>query len=221
MHVSREGANIVTNHLISRNIHWEKVYLEKVPGAFSWYRPHLQQSLRFLHRAGLSPASSLIDVGGGASTLVDDLLELGCLHITVLDISSRALEISKERLGARAEAATWITGDITSLALPTKDFDFWHDRAVFHFLTSPEDRRKYVSAIRASLRPGGHAVMATFATDGPPRCSGLEVCRYDATSLCAELGPGFHLMESVMEQHRTPTNATQSFLYCLFRYNGT
>jgi SAM-dependent methyltransferase len=207
--------------MLPRNTHWEMVFAGKAPELVSWYQPRLQQSLRLLKGAGLSASSSIIDVGGGASTLVDDLLALGCLRITVLDISAHALEISKDRLGARAEAATWITGDITVVDLPASQFDFWHDRAVFHFLTSPDDRRKYVSRLRASLRPAGHALLATFATDGPPRCSGLEVCRYDAALLCAELGSGFTLIESVIEEHRTPSNAIQSFLYCLLRYDGT
>jgi SAM-dependent methyltransferase len=209
------------HYILSRNKHWEKVYTDKTPDAVSWYQPHLQQSLRLLECAGLSRSSSIIDVGGGASTLVDDLLALGCLRLTVLDISAHALEISKGRLGTRAEAVSWIAGDITAVDLPASHFDIWHDRAVFHFLTSADDRRKYVSTLRIALRPGGHAVFATFATDGPPRCSGLDVYRYDAASLCTELGSGFNLVESASEKHQTPSNATQSFLYCLFRYDGT
>lgn len=197
--------------------HWERVYTEKTLDTVSWHRPRLERSLRLLVDGGVGPASSVIDIGGGASTLVDDLLDLPCAHVTVLDISERALALSRTRLGPRAAEVTWIAAGIASAALPPASFDAWHDRAVFHFLTAPEDRRRYVAALDAALRPGGAVVLATFAPDGPPRCSGLEVRRYDADGLATELGSGFMLVASEREAHTTPSGAIQHFQYALFR----
>lgn len=197
--------------------HWERVYTEKSSDGVSWYRPRLDESLRLLALAGVGARSSVIDVGGGASTLVDHLLDLPCGSVTVLDLSARALAISRGRLGDRASRVTWIPSDITSAPLPAAAFDAWHDRAVFHFLTAPESRRAYVASLSAALRPGGHVVLATFAPEGPPRCSGLEVCRYDAPGLQAELGSEFQLVTATREAHTTPSGAAQSFQYALFR----
>lgn len=197
--------------------HWERVYSTKATDAVSWYQPHADLSLRLIEAAGLPRRAAIIDVGGGASTLVDDLLARGRYDVTVLDLSAAALEAAKVRLGASAAAVTWRVADITQAGLPDRAYDLWHDRAVFHFLTAPEDRRAYVAAVRRALRPGGHVVIATFAEDGPLRCSGLPVARYSTAQLQAEFGEGFALLSGEREQHATPSGSTQVFTYCHFR----
>ena len=196
--------------------HWDTIYRQKRPGEVSWYQPHLTRSLQLLANAGLRPESRIIDVGGGASTLVDDLLDQGVTDITVLDISGHALAAAKARLGKRAEPVTWLEADITQVQLPDASYDLWHDRAVFHFLTGAEDRRRYLDTMRKALTPGGQAVLATFALDGPPRCSGLEVVRYSPETLHAEVGKDFRLVETISEEHWTPFQTMQRFLYCRF-----
>ena len=197
--------------------HWERVYSTKATDAVSWYQPHADFSLRLIEATGLPRGAAIIDVGGGASTLVDDLLALGRYDINVLDLSAAALEAAKARLGASAAAVTWRVADITRAGLPDRAYDLWHDRAVFHFLTAPEDRRAYVAAVRRALRPGGHVVIATFAEDGPLQCSGLPVQRYSPAQLQAEFGEGFELLSGEREQHATPSGSTQAFTYCHFR----
>lgn len=197
--------------------HWERVYSTKATDAVSWYQPQADFSLRLIEAAGLPRGAAIIDVGGGASTLVDDLLALGRYDINVLDLSAAALEAAKARLGASAAAVTWRVADITRAGLPDRAYDLWHDRAVFHFLTAPEDRRAYVAAVRRALRPGGHVVIATFAEDGPLQCSGLPVQRYSPAQLQAEFGEGFELLSGEREQHATPSGSTQAFTYCHFR----
>ena len=151
---------------MSEREHWEQVYGRKAPDQVSWYRLHLDRSLALIERAGLSENAEIIDVGGGASTLVDDLLDRGYSHITVLDLSSAALAAARERLGSRATSVSWLTGDITKIELPVQRFDFWHDRAVFHFLHDEQSRLRYVAAARRALKPGGHIVVATFGPTG-------------------------------------------------------
>ena len=197
--------------------HWDTIYKQKRPGEVSWYQPHLAVSLRLLANAGLRPDSRVLDVGGGASTLVDDLLEQGIRDITVLDISGHALAVSKARLGERAKGVNWMEVDVTQARLPAAYYDVWHDRAVFHFLTNAEDRRRYLDAMRGALKPGGHAILATFALEGPPRCSGLDVVRYSPETLHAEVGDDFRLIETLDEEHRTPFNTVQKFMYCRFQ----
>jgi len=197
--------------------HWETVYEQKRPGEVSWYQPHLTVSLRLLANAGLRPDSRVIDVGGGASTLADDLLDQGVKDMTVLDISGHALAVSRARLGERAERVTWIETDITQAQFPSASYDLWHDRAVFHFLTRAEDRRQYLAAMRDALKPGGQAILATFALQGPPRCSGLDVVRYSAEMLQAELGDIFKLVEALDEAHHTPFRTVQQFVYTRFQ----
>ena len=197
--------------------HWDTIYRQKRPGEVSWYQPHLTRSLQLLANAGLHSGSRIIDVGGGASTLVDDLLGQGIADITVLDISGEALAAAKSRLGKRAEPVTWLEADITQVQLPEASYDLWHDRAVFHFLASAEDRRRYLETMRKALKPGGQAILATFALEGPPRCSGLEVVRYSPDTLQAELRGDFKLLEAVEEEHRTPFNTVQKFMYCRFQ----
>lgn len=199
--------------------HWENIYGTKAPDQVSWFRPHLETSLALIERAGSGDRSiSIIDVGGGASTLVDDLLERGYRNITVLDISSAALGVARKRLGEAAEAVRWVCADVTQSALPERSLDVWHDRAVFHFLTKPEDRLAYIQNVELAVKPGGHVIISTFGPEGPVKCSGLDVVRYDAQSLHAEFGARFHLVESSKEFHVTPSGTEQQFLYCRLRH---
>jgi 2-polyprenyl-3-methyl-5-hydroxy-6-metoxy-1,4-benzoquinol methylase len=201
---------------MERDKHWDGVYGAKAADRTSWYAPHLERSLAMI-RAVADPSSEIIDVGGGASTLVDDLLQLGHSNIAVLDVSGAAIAIAKKRLGHDAGAITWITADITQARLPGGMYDVWHDRAVFHFLTGSADRRAYAEAARKSIKRDGHLVIATFAADGPTRCSGLDVVRYTADTLSREFASGFALEQEMHETHLTPGGTGQSFLYCLFR----
>ncbi len=207
----------MTTDLNNTAAHWETLYGKKKPDQVSWYREHLERSLAFVDQAQLSPSSSIIDVGGGASTFVDDLLGRGHTELTVLDLSSQAIEVAKERLGPASAVVTWRVGDVTQLELPEHAYDFWHDRAVFHFLREPVDRRRYVASVRRSLRPGGHIVVATFGPQGPERCSGLEVMRYSADGLHDEFGGEFRKVASTIELHATPGGSEQQFVYCYCR----
>jgi len=196
--------------------HWEKVYQTKQPKEVSWFQTDPAVSLELIASAGVSHARKIIDVGGGASVLVNKLLDAGFEDLTVLDISSAALDCAKERLGERSANVQWIASDITEF-LPARKYDLWHDRAVFHFLTDSEDRKKYKKALNESINPGGHVIIAAFALDGPPKCSGLDVERYSPEKMKNELGGSFELIKSVDEVHRTPWNAEQKFTYCYFR----
>ena len=201
----------------SAETHWDTVYRTKAPDAVSWYRQHLETSIDLIGRVAPGSSASIIDVGGGESTLVDDLIAKGFRNITVLDISPTAIEVARKRIGDLAQQVTWIAGDITQAVLPTHRYDVWHDRAVFHFLTTQEERMAYVQRVAKSVKPGGHVIVATFGPEGPTQCSGLEVVRYDAQSLHAQFGRDFRLMESATEFHQTPFGTTQQFLYCLCR----
>ena len=197
--------------------HWEKVYTTKAPDAVSWYRRHLETSLALIERAAVACSASIIDVGGGESTLVDDLLLRGYKNITVLDISQSAIDLTKRRLGSAAERVHWLVADITETELDPRSYDLWHDRAVFHFLTAREQRIAYVRQVARGVKPGGHIIVSTFGPEGPTKCSGLEVMRYDADSLHEEFGARFRLVESSKELHQTPFETTQQFLYCYCR----
>lgn len=197
--------------------HWQGVYAGKASDAVSWYRPHLELSLQLLQAGGLSPASRVVDVGGGASTLVDDLLDHGVAAITVLDLSEAALAVSRERLGDRAAAVDWRVGDLLAAPLPAAGYDLWHDRAVLHFLADPADAARYAAQAARALAPGGHAVIGGFAPDGPERCSGLPVARRSAGDVAALLGDDFTLVEERREVHDTPWGAPQSFAWALLR----
>jgi SAM-dependent methyltransferase len=205
---------------MSKREHWDTVYTTKGSERVSWYRPHLDRSLAFLEAAGVGPAAAIIDVGGGASTFVDDLLDRGFTNVTVLDLSQTALDTARARLGDRSERVRWICADVTEASLPPVAYDFWHDRAVFHFLRDPPARERYVAAVRRSLKPGGHVVVATFGPHGPEECSGLEVLRYTAEALHAEFGPEFARLADSTEIHTTPWGAEQEFVYCYCRMPG-
>jgi len=197
--------------------HWEKIYTEKAPDALSWYRPHLETSLALIKQAAAGCSASVIDVGGGESTLVDDLLARGYRNITVLDISQTAIEANRKRLGKASERVHWVVADITKVDLDRSAYDVWHDRAVFHFLTVMSDRVAYVRQVAYAVRPGGHVIVSTFGPEGPTKCSGLDVVRYDAESLHREFGLHFRLLESSKELHCTPFGTVQQFLYCYCR----
>lgn len=197
--------------------HWEKVYATKAPEAVSWYRAHLETSLALIERAAPDPSASIIDVGGGESTLVDDLLARGYHCITVLDVSQTAIVVSKKRLGSAAEQVSWLVADISKVQLLQNAYDVWHDRAVFHFLTGAEDRIAYVRQVARAVKPGGHVIVSTFGPEGPTKCSGLDVARYDAHSLHEQFGVRFRLVDSTKEIHQTPFGTTQQFLYCYCR----
>jgi SAM-dependent methyltransferase len=197
--------------------HWENVCATKTPNALSWYRLHLETSLEIIQRVAPTRSTAIIDVGGGESTLVDDLLGRGYQKLSVLDVSSAAIDFTKRRLGRSANSVQWIAGDITTADLPANAYDVWHDRAVFHFLTAPEQRVAYVRQVARAVKSGGHVLVSTFGPEGPTKCSGLEVIRYDAESLHAEFGVRFRLLESSKELHETPFGTTQQFLYCLCR----
>jgi ubiquinone/menaquinone biosynthesis C-methylase UbiE len=197
--------------------HWEEVYETKDSTQVSWFQEHPELSLQFIERTGVDNSVKVIDVGGGTSTLVDDLLSKGYQNITVLDISAVALQVTQERLGSQADAVTWLEADITQVELPYRFYDVWHDRAVFHFLTRAADRQKYVEAVMHSVKAGGHVIVATFSVDGPSRCSGLEVVRYNPNSLHDEFGHNFGLVYSTSESHETPFGTEQKFIYCYCR----
>lgn len=202
---------------MDRKQHWEQVYATKSPDAVSWFQEHADQSLRLIRNTGLDKEAAIIDVGGGASTLVDDLAAQGYTDLTVLDLSAAALAVAKQRLGKYAAAVHWMEGDVTNAEFPGRRFDIWHDRAVFHFLTDPADRQAYVERVMHAVRPGGHVIIATFAEDGPEKCSGLPVMRYQPESLHAEFGEAFMLVDHEKEVHHTPSGATQRFVYCYCR----
>jgi 2-polyprenyl-3-methyl-5-hydroxy-6-metoxy-1,4-benzoquinol methylase len=197
--------------------HWEKIYREKAPDAVSWYRPHLETSLALIEKAAPERGVSIIDVGGGESTLVDDLVAHGYQNITVLDVSRIAIDVTKKRLGSASEGVQWIATDIVNGELATNAYDVWHDRAVFHFLTTMDQRVAYIRQVARAVKPGGHVLVSTFGPEGPTKCSGLEVVRYDAESLHAEFGARFRMLDSIKELHHTPFGTTQQFLYCLCR----
>jgi len=197
--------------------HWEKVYTTKAPDAVSWFAPHLETSLKLIHQATRDKHAAIIDIGGGEATLVDDLLAEGYQNISVLDISQKAIDVSRSRIGDQADQVHWYCADITDVALPQNHFDVWHDRAVFHFLTHDTQRLKYVDQVMRSVKHGGHVIISTFGPEGPEKCSGLDVVRYDATSLHNQFGKTFRLIDSSTEIHQTPMGTTQQFLYCFCR----
>ena len=197
--------------------HWEKVYGTKAPESVSWYTPHLETSLNLIQKAASSKASAIIDIGGGEATLVDDLLSKGYTNISVLDISQKAIDVARERIAELADKVHWYCADITTATLPQNYFDVWHDRAVFHFLTEESQRVKYIEQVMRSVKHGGYVIMSTFGPEGPEKCSGLDVVRYDAENLHGQFGKKFKLINSSTEIHNTPMGTTQQFLYCFCR----
>ncbi len=197
--------------------HWEKVYSTKAPDGVSWFQEHADMSMRLIHATGLPHDAAIIDVGGGASTLVDDLLDDGYSNLKVLDLSHAALAESRRRLGLRGASVRWMEADITRAEFERHSLDMWHDRAVFHFLTKEEDRATYVRQVLHALKPGGHVVMATFAVNGPTQCSGLPVMRYAPESLHAEFGEAFTMLSHEEQLHHTPFGTDQQFIYCMCR----
>ncbi len=204
-------------HHVDRKQHWEEIYATKSPTEVSWYQTRPAMSLELIRKTDLGSKANLIDIGGGVSSLVDYLLDDGYRHVTVLDISAKALQRAKERLGSRSQQVTWIEADITQADPPAAAYDVWHDRAVFHFLTEPQDRKRYLAVLERSLKIGGYVIMATFASDGPSRCSGLIVERYSVETLARELGNRYRLLESLEETHKTPFNTEQKFVYGFFQ----
>jgi 2-polyprenyl-3-methyl-5-hydroxy-6-metoxy-1,4-benzoquinol methylase len=197
--------------------HWETVYTTKSADAVSWFQPHAQLSLDLIRAATADKDAVIIDVGGGASTLVDDLLAEGYRDLTVLDLSAAALYAARQRLGKEEAKVRWIEADITEVDLPARRYDVWHDRAVFHFLTSQQQRDAYVRTVFNAVKPGGHVIVATFAEDGPLQCSGLPVMRYRADELHDEFGDAFTLLKHQKEEHHTPSGTVQQFVYCYCR----
>lgn len=199
----------------SPQAHWQNVYSQKGEQEVSWFQETPNPSLDLIMRSGATPASAIIDVGGGASRLVDALLARGFHHLTVLDLSDTALAKSRARIGRAATAVKWIAADVTTWQ-PDATYDIWHDRAAFHFLTAPEAQRAYVERLMLALKPGGHAIIATFAPDGPEKCSGLPVARHSAETIGALLGPGFDLVDTRRHQHLTPWQSVQNFQFSTF-----
>ncbi|WNM63619.1 class I SAM-dependent methyltransferase [Candidatus Nitrospira neomarina] len=198
-----------------RKTHWEDVYQATAAEELGWYQAHPTMSLNLIESTGVQKTDSLIDVGGGDSTLVDHLLDHGFMDVTVLDISPTALERAKARLGDRADLVTWIETDITDFR-SSKTYYVWHDRAVFHFLTEAEDRGKYCETMNQSVSALGHVIMATFGYEAPPTCSELPVVRYSPEFLTLAIGSNFTFIESFEELHMTPGGNKQPFIYCRF-----
>jgi SAM-dependent methyltransferase len=202
--------------MMDRRAHWEKIYTTKGLRDVSWTQATCTQSLDFIRKAKLPPEAPIIDIGGGASVLVDELLDLGYRDLTVLDVSAAALSIVRTRLGSRMDRVAWLEQDITKGPLP-RSFALWHDRAVFHFLTDAVDREAYARTLSASLQPGGYLILSGFAKDGPLTCSGLDVRRYDCEDVQRELGGSLELLDRAKEDHATPFGTVQKFSYCFFK----
>lgn len=194
---------------------WEGIYSDREPAEISWYQAHPEYSLGLIGETDSGSGARIIDVGGGASTLVDHLIDTGYPNVTVLDISTTAILQARARLGDKSDQVTWLEGDIRDFS-PDQPYDIWHDRAVFHFLTHAEDRAAYVEVLNKALKPGGHAIIATFSENGPSRCNGLDVVRYRPADLGRALGPSMRLVETLTEEHRTPGGGIQEFVYCRF-----
>jgi len=199
--------------MVDHQQHWETIYSNKAVDQVSWFQPHAASSLRLIEGCADKNAN-IIDVGGGASVLVDGLLDAGYRNLSVLDLAESALAVSRARLGTRAQSVQWIAADITRAELPAARYDVWHDRAVFHFLTDPADRARYVEQVRKSVKPGGHVIVAAFGPGGPLQCSGLDVVRYAPDALHGAFGAPFRLLGHETEIHHTPSGQEQEFVYC-------
>ena len=199
--------------------HWQTVYETTAPDKVSWFQREPRLSHALITRVAPSLDARIIDVGGGASTLVDALVAGGYTNVTVLDLASAALDQARQRLGPNASRVSWVVSDVLDATFPPASIDVWHDRAVFHFLTRAEDRARYIAQVQRAVRPGGHVLVATFAEDGPTRCSGLDVARYSPTQLHSVFGAGFVLETSLREEHTTPGGSQQAFTYCVCRWD--
>ena len=199
----------------AKQLHWNEVYATKPADTVSWFQPRAEMSMLLIAESGAFDDSAIIDIGGGSSVLVDQLLDADFSDVTVLDISDRALAGSKERLREDAGKVHWVVSDVLEWA-PARSYDLWHDRAVFHFLTDERDRAVYRTTMLKALSPDGVVIIGTFAEDGPERCSGLPVKRWSAAALAFALGPEFRLIESLRENHRTPAGAVQPFMWARF-----
>jgi SAM-dependent methyltransferase len=202
-----------------RQAHWENVYTTKGENEVSWYQQSPAPSVELIVQAGATGKSAIIDIGGGASRLVDHLVEQGFEDITVLDLSEAALNAARARLGPRADRVRWLVADATTWE-PSRPYDIWHDRAAFHFLTDEKDRAAYIERLRRGLKVGGYAIIATFGLDGPEKCSGLSVVRYDGASLERTLGTGFKRVHTQRHEHATPWKSLQIFQFSVFRREG-
>ena len=202
---------------MSEKQHWQQVYSTKSTDQVGWYASHLTTSIKWIADLDLDPGDPIIDVGGGASTLVDDLLDKGYSDISVLDLSERALSVVKNRLETKANLVSWLPGDVTEFELPASHFALWHDRAVFHFLVEPGQQMKYRDKLLQTLEPGGHFIIGVFELEAPPQCSGLPVQRYSVETLSAFFGAEFNLKQHQIEKHKTPSGVEQQYLYCLFQ----
>ena len=201
--------------MIDRKTHWENVYKDSLPQRVSWYQEEPTLSMQLIRKVRLASDAAIIDVGGGASTLVDMLCDAGYTNIGVLDVSASALAHAKDRLADKACGVEWYVEDVTCFK-PPRRYSLWHDRAVFHFLITKADRDSYVKVLRQALEPGGHLIIMTFAIDGPIKCSGLDIVQYDAEKLTTELGSGFQLVETGHQTHITPAGKEQKFAYFHF-----
>ncbi|MCQ9205820.1 MAG: class I SAM-dependent methyltransferase [Omnitrophica bacterium] len=208
--------NLLQKLIHNRKTHWERAYKNQSSHKLSWYQDYPEISLRLIASTKVAAESNIIDIGGGASKLVDFLLQQGYKNITVLDIAGNSIEKAKLRLGGKANNVKWIETDITNCNLEIQ-YDIWHDRAVFHFLTNSQDRKRYIKTLKQSLKPNGNVIIATFSLSGPKKCSGLKIARYSPESLLGELGNDFKIIETIDEVHITPANAKQNFIYCHFR----
>ncbi len=201
----------------SLQTHWDTVYREKNEAQTSWFRPRLDASLQLIDALDLARDQAVLDVGGGRSTLVDDLLQRGFVDVSVLDLSGIAMAAAQQRLGTLAASVRWIVGDVAQVELPASHYALWHDRAVFHFLTKPGEQARYVAAAARAVKPGGYLVIGTFAADGPDRCSGMHVARYDAATLAATFAPAFTPVTHRRDVHYTPSGNEQAFTYVVLR----
>lgn len=204
---------------MDRKSHWDAVYRRTGPDQVSWFQPEARLSRAMIEHVAPDRGAAILDVGAGASTLVDGLLSSGYRRVTVLDLSAAALIQAQQRLGTAAASVTWVEADVLTARLPADAIDVWHDRAVFHFLTLAADREQYIAQVRHTVRPGGYVMVATFAEDGPARCSGLDVARYSPGTLQGAFGPEFTTIESRRDEHRMPNGVIQAFTYCLCRYD--
>ena len=197
---------------INRTDYWQKIYQQESSDSLSWYQEQASRSLTLIKKCATALSDPIIDVGSGASVLVDQLLEAGFSQLSILDISAASLHVSQQRLADAGKNVEWLVDDVTQFTA-TKPYRIWHDRAVFHFLITEQDRRAYVAALKQALMPGGYAVIATFSIGGPNQCSGLPTVQYDADKICMALGDGFTLLDQMTENHITPAQSTQSFSY--------